>query len=110
MENVFNKLDEVVSYIKESEEFKKCILLKEKMDSNKEITDTVRKIKVLQKKYVRSGYDSSIKEELDSLENKLNSIPLYVIYLENLEKVNVMIDYVKDSLNDYFTDLLNEKY
>ena len=66
------------------------------------------KIKNLQKKYIRSGYDSSIKSELDKLNEELFNIPIYKIYLDNLEVVNQKLDYVKDSLNDYFYKLFNE--
>ena len=51
-----------------------------------------------------------IKKELDECEAKLNEIPIYNIYLEKLNQVNDMIDYVKDSLNNYFDQLLNKKY
>lgn len=102
-----NKLDEVVNIIKESKEYKNCIDLKNKMDSNEEIKLLVNKIKRLQKKYIRNSYDTSIKKELEEVEKELKEIPIYNIYLENLEKVNEMIDYVKDSLNDYFYELLN---
>ena len=75
------------------------------MDKNEEICRLVSDIKKLQKKYVKSNYDDSIKEELDKLESKLNDIPIYVEYNNYLEKVNEMIDFVKDELNDYFTEL-----
>ena len=39
---------------------------------------------------------------------ELFNIPIYKIYLDNLEVVNQKIDYVKDSLNDYFYKLFNE--
>ena len=102
------KLDEVVKVIKVSKEYRNCIDLKEKMDSNEDINFLVKKIKMLQKKYIRTN-DKDIKLELDSLEKELNEIPIYHIYLENLEKVNDMINYVKDELNNYFDLLLNEK-
>ena len=106
MVNIMNKeLDELVSYIKNTSSYKNCISIKKKMDKNEEICSLIEKIKSLQKKYVKSNYDDSIKEELDKLEFKLNSIPIYVEYNNNLEKVNEMIDLVKDELNDYFTDL-----
>ena len=106
MVNIMNKeLDELVSYIKNTSSYKKCISIKEKMDKNEEICSLVEDIKKLQKKYVKSNYDDSIKKELDKLESRLNSIPIYVEYNNNLEEVNEMIDFVKDELNDYFTDL-----
>ena len=102
------ELDELVSYIKNTSSYKNCISIKEKMDSNEEICQIVKNIKILQKKYVKSNYlDKGIKIQLDELENKLNEIPIYVEYMNNLEEVNKMIEYVKDELNDYFSNLLN---
>ena len=109
MEKLNKSLDEVVDCIKNSKEYKKCIELKEKMNSNDEINSLVKEIKLKQKKYIKSN-DPNILSELKSLENSLNSIPIYHVYTENLEKVNEMINYVKDELNDYFIDLLNKKY
>lgn len=109
MENLYRALDEVIICIKESPEYKMCISLKEKMENNEKIKELVTKVKELQKKYVRSNYDSEVKKELDSINKSLEEIPIYNIYLENLEKVNEKIEYVKDSLNDYFYKLLNEK-
>ncbi|MBE6157889.1 MAG: YlbF family regulator [Firmicutes bacterium] len=104
------ELDELVSYIKNTSSYKNVISIKEKMDSNEEISQLVKKIKILQKKYVKSNYlDSDIKKELDTLESRLNEIPIYVEYMNNLEEVNNMIELVKDELNNYFNDLLNEK-
>jgi len=109
MEKLNRSLDEVVNCIKNSKEYKKCIELKEKMKSNDEINSLVKEIKLKQKKYIRSN-DSNIFSELNELEERLNSIPIYNVYTKNLEKVNEYINYVKDELNDYFIELLNKKY
>lgn len=100
------KLDEVINTIINSDDYKSCIQLKEKMSTNKEICELVDKIKVLQKKYVRENGEEVL-EELKLLEERLNEIPIYVIYMQHLEKVNEMINYVKDELNDYFYKVLN---
>lgn len=100
-------LDDLVNYIKDSNEYKTCIELKNKMSSNSEINDMVNKVKELQKKYIKSNYDSDTKKELDAVKNQLNEIPIYVVYNQNLEKVNEMINIVKDELNTYFDKLLN---
>ena len=109
MEKLNRSLDEVVDCIKNSKEYKKCIELKEKMNSNDEINSLVKEIKLKQKKYIRTN-DSNILRELNELEERLNCIPIYHIYTENLEKVNYYINYVKDELNEYFDNLLNKKY
>lgn len=107
MVNQLNKeLDEVINTIINSDDYKSCIQLKEKMSTNKEICGLVDKIKVLQKKYVRENGEEVL-EELKLLEERLNEIPIYVIYMQHLEKVNEMINYVKDELNDYFYKVLN---
>lgn len=100
-------LNDVVKYIVESIEYKKCIELKKKMSSNKELTILIDEIKKLQKKYIRTN-DIDIKEELDRKMTKLESIPIYNEYNNNLIQVNQMINYVKDELNGYFYNKLNE--
>ena len=109
MEKLNSRIDEVVDCIKESKEYKKCLELKEKMKSNDEINSLVKEIKLKQKKYIKTN-DSNILSELNELEERLNCVPIYHVYTENLEKVNYMINYVKDELNDYFDKLLNKKY
>lgn len=107
MVNQLNKaLDDVINTIINSDDYKSCIQLKEKMSTNKEICELVDKIKILQKKYVRES-DEEVLAELKLLEERLNEIPIYVIYMQHLEKVNEMINYVKDELNDYFYKVLN---
>ena len=73
------------------------------------MTELINEIKSLQKKYIRSNYDSDIKSVLDKKNSELLEIPIYVIYNEHLDRVNYMIDYVKNSLNDYFDKLLNKR-
>ena len=109
MEKLNRSLDEVVDCIKESKEYKKCIELKEKMKDNEEVNSLVKEIKLKQKKYIKTN-DSNIYRELNELEERLIAIPVYYVYTKNLEKVNEYINYVKDELNDYFMNLLNEKY
>lgn len=107
MEEFYKSLEEVISCITNSLEYQKCLEIKNKMNQNQELMALIQNVKVLQKKYVRSHYDSTIKDELDALEKQLNQIPIYVVYLQNLEIVNDKINYVKDSLNDYFYQLMN---
>ena len=77
------------------------------MSNNSKLMDKINKVKVLQKKYIKSN-DLSIKKELDLLIDELNDEPLYYNYINNLEKVNEMISFVNDELNDYFYRVINE--
>ncbi len=107
MENFYNNLDDLITYIKNTNEYKKCIELKDKMSSNSNINGLIEEIKLLQKKYIKSNYDENIKKELDNKNIELNDIPIYISYCDNLEKVNQMISYVNDELTDYFYKILN---
>ena len=107
MENFYNSLDELIDYIKNTIEYKKCLELKNKMSSNSNINSLIDNIKNLQKKYIKSNYDSDIKLELDKLNEELNNIPIYITYTEYLDRVNEMISYVNDELSDYFYNILN---
>lgn len=103
-----NSLDSIISLIIQSKEYQACIQLKEQMNSNPEICTLISKVKILQKKYIRSQQDASIKEQLDTAIKRLNQIPIYSIYNQNLEIVNSMISFVNDEINDYFYKKLNE--
>ena len=87
MEKVYKSLEEVINEIKNSSEYKEVLDIKEKMNENEELVELIEKVKELQKKYVRTNFDSNIKEELDRVENKLNEIPIYNIYLESFENL-----------------------
>ena len=99
-------IDDLVNTIVSSYDYKECLRLKEAMKKNSYLNDLISKIKELQKEYVRSSYDNSIKTELDKLEQELNSIPIYYSYNNHLAKVNHAINFVKDEFNDYFYNLL----
>lgn len=106
MEKLLNKkLEEVIAVIKDSEDYKECINLKEKMKKNRELMRLIDTLKTLQKEYVKNGCQD--KEKLEEVENKLYEIPIYVTYMEHLKNVNFMISYVEDDLNDYFYQLFN---
>lgn len=101
------ELNKIIDYITNSSEYKKCISLKDKMSNNSKLMDKINKVKVLQKKYIKSN-DLSIKKELDLLIEDLNNEPLYYNYMNNLEVVNEMISFVNDELNNYFYRVINE--
>lgn len=80
--------------------------IKEQMMNNSSLMELINNIKKLQKKYVATN-DEKVLSILNENIEKLNTIPIYVVYMQYLEKVNEMINLVKDELNDYFVDILN---
>lgn len=108
MEKKLNKaLDELISFVNNSDDYKKCVEIKEKLGKNDEVERLVKEIKKYQKEYVKTN-DKEILRKLDDLTKELEAIPLYNIYNIHLEKVNQMIDIIKDELTKYFDNLLND--
>lgn len=106
MVKLLNKaVEEVISVIQKSDDYQKCLELKEKMRQNKELMQLIENIKEAQKRYIKNG--SQEKKEIQVLEEKLSNYPIYVLYQQHLEKINSMISYVQDDLNEFFTQLLN---
>ncbi len=106
MVKLLNKaVEEVISVIQKSDDYQKCLELKEKMSQNKELMQLIENIKEAQKRYIKNG--SQDKKEIQVLEEKLSNYPIYVLYQQHLEKINSMISYVQDDLNEFFTQLLN---
>lgn len=102
-----NAIKEVIDVIVTSFDYQNCIKIKEKMKENLELMSLISELKDMQKVYVKSNFDINIKNKLDILEEKLFNIPLYLNYINSLNKVNDMISYVQEDLNDYFNNLLN---
>ena len=101
-----DKLNGIINYITDSFEYKKCIKLKKLMSAGN-IKEKVNEVKKLQKLYIKEN-DKEIKKMLDKKLFELNKIPIYVEYNYYLQKVNEMINLVKDELNEYFYKVLNE--
>lgn len=102
-----NHINEIVECIIKSKEYQECLRIKDKMKENPLLIEKIENIKKLQKEFVNTN-DENIKIMLDDLENELDNIPIYRLYMQNLEIVNNKINYVKDELNDYFYKLFND--
>lgn len=98
-------ISQVVSVIQDSDDYQKCVELKKKIYNNKELMKLIRELKKAQQDYIKNG--SVDKSGVDSLTAQLYEFPIYVVYMQHLEKVNEMISYVEDDLNQFFYQLTN---
>lgn len=80
------------------------------MAENEELSLLIKDVKSLQKKYIRSNYQEEIKKELDQKVDKLNNIPLYVSYNNELDSVNENLLVIEEELNEYFNNKLNKEF
>lgn len=100
------ELIDVIDTIKGSLDYLACIKLKDEMSKNSNLMELISRVKKLQKEYVKTK-NMDLKEELDECQQKLEQNPLYVTYINHLEKVNSMISYVEEDLNQFFLELTN---
>lgn len=100
-------LDELIDYIKNTEDYKQVLILKKEIDKDEELKKIINDVKIYQKKYVRSNFDERLKKELDKKLEELNTNKLFVTYSYHLDRVNDMIKLVKDELNEYFYEITN---
>ena len=100
------ELIDVIDTIKRSSDYLACIKLKDEMSKNSNLMELISRVKKLQKEYVKTK-NMDLKVELDECQQRLEQNPLYVTYINHLEKVNLMISYVEEDLNRFFFELTN---
>ena len=99
-ELVLDKTNELVSLIKESNDYKRYLFLKEEMKKDKQLMELVNKIKKSEKLRVNLEHKqediSNIEKEINSLRKELNEYPIYQEYL-----------YLQEDLNNLFQNIRN---
>ena len=105
MNHILEKTDELVSLIIESSEYQKYQDIKEKMKKDEEVMGLIEEVKSLQKEAVKKSIKNEDVEELDkTIEEKLvilNKIPIYQEYLDVEEEINVTLQTIKNTIENY---------
>ena len=101
---ILEKVDEIINLINQSSEYQKYLMLKRKLEANKEIIILINEIKILQKDIVHHLKNEL---ELEEKQKKLESIPLYLEYENTLDELNNTYNIIENTLNNYFSKNLN---
>lgn len=108
---ILNEVDKIIEYIKDTDDYKDYIYLKEKLSNNDKANNLIKEIKNLQKDIVKLELE---KKDITELDNKiksnlqeLNKMPLYVEYMQKQEILNDMYQIIKSRLDEYFYDKFN---
>lgn len=108
---ILNEVDKIIEYIKDTDDYKDYIYLKEKLSNNDKANNLIKEIKNLQKDIVKLELE---KKDITELDNKiksnlqeLNKMPLYVEYTQKQEVLNDMYQIIKSRLDEYFYDKFN---
>ncbi len=109
--SILEKVNEMVNMIKNSNEYRDYMFLYEKMRKNQKISDLIEKVKILQKEIVRKESlqqsTTDLEKSYQSYLDQLNTIPLYVEFVEKQEKLNDTYQTIKREIDRYFDQLLN---
>ncbi len=108
---ILNEVDKIIEFIKESDDYKDYIYLKDKLSKHEEANNLINEIKLLQKKIVKlevnkqdtKDLDNKIKANLD----ELNKIPLYRDFIDKQEILNDYYQTIKNRLDEYFYNKMN---
>ena len=104
-------IDDLVSFIKDSDKYKRYILVRDKVKEDKDIMTKINKIKSLQKEIVNLKYkNKEYKDkdlEIESILKELNSYPIYLEYDYLVEDLNYEIKYIKESIEDEINKIVS---
>ena len=102
-EELLKKVDELVSIIKNSNDYKRYIELKTIME-NSEIMPIINKIKKVQRESIKNesrGINTlKLEEEIESLKKELDSYPIYREYTYLQEDLNNDFQNIKKIIED----------
>lgn len=105
-DEVLLKVDEIINYIENTNNYKKYLLIKEKMSNDLEINNLLDEIRHLQK-LLANNYNLEIKEKINKKNKELENIPLYREYLNTLNEINNIFNIIENDLNKYFMNKVN---
>ncbi len=111
MNDILDQVDNIIKYIENSDEYKRYLAVKEKLNKDKKVMDLINEIKVLQKKAVNDEYKgkdiNNIDEDINNKLEELNSIYIYQEYIELHSKIDEELQEIKFILNNYFNNKIN---
>jgi len=103
-ELVLTKLDELISLIKNTPNYKRYEELKNIMSNNSEIMNIIKDIKKIEQSIVKKEYNKldykKEEQKLLELKNKLNEYPIYLEYSYLQEDLNNDFQNIKKIIED----------
>ena len=108
-EEILAKSKALVAEIKKLELCHDYFILQEQVAQSEELRSEIKKIKELQKAYVKSAYlDRNIEIKLKEKLKVLGDNPLYCDYINKEEALNNILSDIKEGLNVAITKFINE--
>lgn len=110
-DKLHEKIDEMITIIQSSDEYKKYMEISSKMAQDEEIMTLIHEIKELQKKIVKEesmGHDINLLEEdINKKIKLLEEYPIYLDYMYLQEDLNNTMQMIKESIEKYLYNITN---
>jgi len=107
---VLSKIDEIVNYIEESDNYKRYKQIETKMEIDLDIMDKINKIKSIQKEIVKLEIEkkdiSHLEKEIEEILSILNTYPIYQEYIYLQEDLDNTFQSIKIIIETYINDKL----
>lgn len=109
--NITSKIEEIIDFIKDSKEYQDYLFLFDKLSKNDRCNSLIKLVKTLQKELVKKqdqGQNvNELGKKINKLVSELNTIPLYVEFVDKQQDLNKIYQSIKIRLDNYFNDLFN---
>lgn len=109
--NITSKIEEIIDFIKDSKEYQDYLFLFDKLSKNDRCNSLIKLVKTLQKELVKKqdqGQNvNELEKKINKLVSELNTIPLYVEFVDKQQDLNKIYQSIKIRLDNYFNDLFN---
>ena len=111
LNNIKDDINDLVEYIKESDKYKRYLIVKDKMSKDKTIMSNIKRVKELQKIIVNLEYNkkdiTKEEKEINNILEELKNYPIYSEYSYLVEDLNYEIKYIKETLETEINKIVN---
>ena len=108
--DVLEKIDEIVSYIEESDNYKRYKEIEKRLEKDLDIIDKVNRVKSIQKEIVKLEVEkkdiSNLEKEIEEILSILNTYPIYQEYIYLQEDLDNTFQSIKTIIENYINDTL----
>lgn len=108
---ILDKLDDIIRNIQEGNTYQEYQFLFQKLLKHEKADILIKKVKNIQKEMIKKEIKKEsildLETEMNSILEELNTIPLYVEFVSKQEELNQIYQFLKQSLDDYFFNLLS---
>ncbi len=105
-ELLLKKIDELIELVKNTDDYKRYMFLKEEMKKNNSLINLINDIKKEEQLRIKKEYNheniEEISNKIDSLYKELLSYPIYQEYLYLQEDINNQLQDIRKILEDTF--------